>query len=424
MSPFRPFLGVAVVLGRLQPRLDLFKHKFENFILEFVSVRQFGNGLEHAIHLERQRSGEGKYFCNWEENRSPVFIWQQGIISEGDGQLLPGADNCEWMIAPVGAETVDLHFEHFDMSPDYNYYHVVIDVCSDIKCSASQPLTGSPFKSNPSSNPIRNLPTASSGFVRVRFPWGWSGHAQARFVLHYSAASSSIPSNPLCPGLRMGSWIHVSAVFQAVNASSFTGSLYANGTLLAGSTFDSQTAEAGIPFAGKSGAALGRAYPMSVPLGYFSGCVDNLILMNRSLSDPELAKLARSECADLPEATLCFSFDMISRSANGAFKDAGCCEPANAVPVSQDRFLPWCVTRHDNGAVLAQDIADKPMAYEQSWGFCTNQTRVPGQGFNYDVEVLSSLQPMLEDEFHVLNLTDLPGCSRIPLMLEGNSAKR
>ena len=350
---------------------------------------------------------------------------QQGAVSDGDGQILPGSDNCEWIIAPVGAESIELHFEFFDMTPDYNYDYVVIDVCSDVECSTSTALTGSPFKSFPNNAPVLDLPTASSGFVRVSYPTIWSGHTQARFVLRYVGVSSRLLANATCPGLYMDSWIHLSVVVEGINSSAFGASMYVNGTLVAGPIYGSHVTESGSPFAGESGAALGRVFPMSSPFGYFSGGMDNLVLISKSLSGPDLDKLARSACAHVPQAISCFSFERSLISMNGTFVDTGCCEPADAIPVSEDKFLPWCVTRNDDGYILVEDITSELLVeFEQSWGFCTNQTRVPGLDFDYVAEELGSLQSMLSDESNVLGLTDLSGCTRIPLLLEGNSAKR
>jgi hypothetical protein len=325
------------------------------------------------------------------------------------------------MIAPQGADSIHLKYLVFDMSPDYMYNVVFIDVCQDVACTSSRPLSGSPFQMNPNSSPVREIASSSTGFVRVRFQSFWSGHTQARFVLYYSTYLST-PNN-VSLGLMTSSWHFVSAVVESINDHTFKASIYVNGTLFAGPVYSLLDGSTGVAFAGQSGIALGRNYPMSAPFGYFMGSVDELIVMDRIVSGDETILIMNISCSKVPQTVLCISFDRTSVSTNGSFQDLGSGWPSHAVSVNQDRFLPWCMTRNDGGNLLI-DYLGPPSVYDLSWGFCTSKARLPGVGFEYEPKVLDLLRTTLEEISGEFQLRNLPGCSNIPLVVLQNSAGR
>jgi hypothetical protein len=348
------------------------------------------------------------------------FYFQEGIISDGDGEYLPGVDNCVWIIAPQGADRIYLEFRFFDMSPDYHYNIVNVDVCQDVFCTSSSPLKGSPFMQTPGASPFRDIATASTGFVRVSFPAIWSGHTQARFVLYYSTdvSRNSVPS-----GLITGSWHYVSAVVESVNQSSFSASIYVNGTLFVGPAYSLMEASSGLAFAGHSGIALGRSYPMSAPFGYFMGFVDELLVIDRVILGYEVLSVMNMSCSKVPQTIMCFSFDRATVSMNGSIYDGGSGWPSKAVSVSQDRFQPWCITRNDGGALSAY-YTSYLLPFATSWGFCTSKARLPGVDFDYDAQTLNLLTKTIENKNHEFSLKNLPGCSNIPLIVSNNTAGR
>ncbi len=306
------------------------------------------------------------------------------------------------------------------MSPDYQYNIVNIDVCQDVTCTSYSALAGSPFMQTPGASPFREIATAPTGFVRVRFPAIWSGHTQARFVLYYRTdfSKNNVPS-----GLITGSWHYVSAVVEPVNETSISASIYVNGTLFAGPAFSLLEVLSGRSFAGHSGIALGRSFPMSAPFGYFMGFVDELLVVDRAIVGHELVSVMKMSCSKVPKTTLCFSFDRATVSMNGSIYDHGSDWPSHAVSVSQDRFQPWCITRNDGG-VLASYFASYLLPYAISWGFCTSKARLPGVDFEYDAQTLDLLSRSIEGKNHEFRLKNLPGCSNAPLIIAHNTAGR
>ena len=303
------------------------------------------------------------------------------------------------------------------MTPDTAYGKVVIDECSDDTCTDATPFSGSPFKTSSTPHQIYDLGTTSTGFVRVGFPAQWSGHTQARFVLYYNTNLTSM--NLVRSGLPKGSWHYISAMVEPINENSNSASVYVNGTLFAGPVFFLRNAS-GLAFAGQHGISLGRSYPMSAPFGYFKGYIDELMVVDRIIS----ASLEVS-CSAVPETILCYSFDKATVLANGSFYDLGIGQSSNAVPVSQDRFLPWCITMSDGGELVIDDFLPEEPYGVLSWGFCTSKARLPGAGLNYDAEMLNSLlSEEYEKGFDEFRLKNLPGCSNAPLIFDGNVAGR
>ena len=343
--------------------------------------------------------------------------FQEGIISDGDGKYLAGSQSCQWTIAPPGASNINLQFTFFDMSPDYIYNQVYIDICHDVACTESIAFPNSPFELLPGSSPILDIGSASTGFVRVRFPAKWSGHTQARFALYYS---TDLNAKTGSSGINTGSWHHVSAVIESMNESSFSASVYINGTLFVGPFYSSQQNKSGLSFAGESGIAIGRSYPMSAPFGYFKGYIDELVVMDRIIN---LTSLMKTSCMNVAQTALCFSFDRATVTANG-FRDLGTVPPANAVTVNQDRFLPWCITRNDGGELVLFNVQQE-YPFGLSWGFCTDVAYLPGRGYDYDAETLyKQWGETFEGNTTDFNLKNIPGCSNIPLIIDGNTAGR
>ena len=342
------------------------------------------------------------------------------MISDGDGQYLPGIDHCEWLIAPTGADHIHFRFIFYDMSPDFLYNWVEIDVCQDIACADSSPLPGSPFLENTGEFLPRDIVTGSTGFARVRFPALWSGHTQARFVLYYSTNSNISDTSS---GLMMGSWNHISAVVESYNESSFVASVFVNGLLYAGPVFSYFGNASGLAFAGQYGIAIGRTYPMSAPFGYFRGYIDELVVLDHFVSGNEVMSLMQTPCSKVPHSVLCFAFDRATISANGSWLDAGSGMPADAISVSQDRFMPSCTTRNDGGELVLDYISNEH-PYGSSWGFCTSKARLPGAGFEYDAETLELLTKTFEVDSEEFPLKNLPGCSNFPLIMDNNYAGR
>jgi hypothetical protein len=219
------------------------------------------------------------------------------------------------------------------------------------------------------------------------------------------------------------SWHYVSAVVESINHSTFSASIYVNGTLFAGPAYLQSDGSPGVAFAGQSGIALGRNYPMSAPFGYLIGSIDELIVMDRIVSGDETISIMNISCSKVPQTVLCLSFDRTTMSTNGSVQDLGSGWPSHAVSVNQDRFLPWCMTRNDGGNLLL-DYLGPPQAYDLSWGFCTSKARLPGAGFDYEPKILDLFRTTLEEISNEFQLRNLPGCSNIPLIILQNSAGR
>ncbi len=326
-----------------------------------------------------------------------------------------------WVIAPPGADLIHLEFLFFDMGPDYIYNNVVIDMCYDITCSDSSPLPGSPFEMHAGASPLRDIASATTGFVRVSFPAVGSEHTQARFVLYYSTDSAK-KKNP--PELSINSWHYIAAVVESVDESSFSASIYVNGTIIAGPAYFLFEDRSGLAFAlaGQSGIALGRSQPMSAPFGYFTGKVDELLAVDRNMLGDEMGLIMNMSCSNVPHTLLCYTFDRTTVSANGSLQDLGSGLSSHAVAVRQDRFMPWCITRNDGGQLVLDSLGTIP--YAVSWGFCTSKALLPGVGFSYDANALDFLSKTVEKDSYEFNLKELPGCSNIPLIIESNTAGR
>jgi hypothetical protein len=327
------------------------------------------------------------------------------------------------MIAPSGAKNISLKFLFFDMGPEKNYNEVFIDACRDLSCTSYTALKGSPFRWDPSSPLISDIDTVQTGYVRVRYPSRWSGHTQARFVLKYSSNPSDSPRSQ---GLAVGVWHYVVAVIQSMNQSSLSAGIYVNGTLIAGPAHSQleQSSESGLVLVGESGIAVGRVSPMSAPFGYFSGRMDELLLIDRIVSAEDMKSMMTTSCSKVPKTILCLSFDTSNVSRNGSILDLGSGRPSNAVPVFQDRFLPWCFTRNDDGQLLMDTGTAVPKAYGVSWGMCTSKARLPGVAFDYDPSKLNTLRESFENASHGFDLKDLPGCANTPLIIDHNIAGR
>jgi hypothetical protein len=306
------------------------------------------------------------------------------------------------------------------MSPDFNYNTVTIDVCQDIQCVSFQPLPGSPFKMALATSPVPVLPPVPKGIVRVGFPAWWSGHTQARFVLRYSSNLGN-KTRP-CPGIRAGSWNHLSAVIESRPGGSLAARFYVNGTLMFGPSVSNSSETRKLTIAGEYGLALGRVYPMSSPYGYLNGSLDEFTVFNRSLSQVEVQQSMWQNCSaglrDL-DPLVCFSFDRSSVAANQSFKDFGRGGASNAVPVQSDRFLPWCSTRDDGGSLMVLQSSNLAGPYGLSWGFCTQKPYLPGREHDYDQAELAAFA-----EVESPSLEELPGCSNVPLILDSNAAGR
>jgi hypothetical protein len=204
--------------------------------------------------------------------------------------------------------------------------------------------------------------------------------------------------------------------------SSVSARLYVNGLLVAATTTNKAVGY-GLMLSGDGGMAVGRVHPMSAPFGHFSGLIDELAIFNRSLSEGELISAMALPCRDMPDTVACFSFDMDARLEGNSFLDSGSGQPSNAIPVVGDKFLPWCSTRDDGGNLLIQATRyyATVVPYGLSWGFCTDKSRLPGLGFDYNADQLSNIGK------NISNLGSLgawPGCVNLPLVVQGNTARR
>ena len=161
---------------------------------------------------------------------------------------------------------------------------------------------------------------------------------------------------------------------------------------------------------------------MSAPFGYFKGMVDELLVVNRIILGYELVSIMNISCSKVLQTLLCFSFDKTSVSTNGSIHDLSSDRPSQAQSVSQDRFMPWCITRNDGGRLLVDYVGIK--TYGLSWGFCTNKARLPGLGLDYDAKNLHNLTSTFEKVSSEFHLRNLPGCSNIPLIIKQNTAGR
>ena len=351
-----------------------------------------------------------------------VALVQEGVISDGDGPIVGG---CNWIIAPSQAQRIDLKFQFFDMDPDSTHMYVTIDLCSDISCADPSPWSGSPFRIQATVlAALGNWQAAPSGFVRVGFSCDWAGHSQSRFVLLYR---TSIAANSSSSCIPPGSWNHIAATIDTSGSNSVA-KIFLNGTLLADPVLLKSSFE--IVLSGEAGIAIGRVFPMSTPFGYLSGDLDELAVWYRSLSNEEVAMSILMSCNNpidsLSDAFLCFSFEIDTLTHSGSFKDIGHGKPSDANPVDGDKFLPWCVTREDSGLLLVSPDGEgcEPYPDDQSWGFCTQQPFLPGKGFNYDFNEVLPFSSPHAIEYNVSMLTNLTGCMRTPLVLDGNVAGR
>jgi hypothetical protein len=314
--------------------------------------------------------------------------------------------------------SITLNFSFFNTEPD-TVQTVSIDECLDITCSDATPLYGSPYRFLAESlySDSEDLPLVATGFARVTYTSVWSGHTQARFVLSYTSDSKTVGVQ-VCNGLRPNTWHHVAAVIEIVS-DTVLARLYVNGSLVA-ATNTAKAVGSGLMLAGGGGVALGRAHPMSAPFGHFSGLVDELSVLNRSLSEGELASAMMIPCRNRSDTVLCFSFDR--DTSLEAFVDSGGGQQSNAIPVVGDKFLPWCRTSDDGGNLLIQHTGyyATVVPYGPSWGFCTDEIRLPGLGFDYDAPQLSIGKNI--SNFGALGT--LPGCVNLPLVVQGNVARR
>jgi hypothetical protein len=200
--------------------------------------------------------------------------------------------------------------------------------------------------------------------------------------------------------------------------------VYVNGTLLSKQTGSTPSAAWGLAFAGADGVAIGRAHPMSAPFGYLSGRLDELSVWNRGLSAAEVSTSVGRTCAERVNSSMaCYSFDAAVN--NNLFADSGGGPPSSVVAVTEDKFAPWCSTRGDGGQLFVS--ANKVCsAYAESWGFCTERAHLPGLGFDYNEDELSTLNMVLRSASSpsVDLLVGMLGCVNTPLVLDGNVAGR
>jgi hypothetical protein len=162
---------------------------------------------------------------------------------------------------------------------------------------------------------------------------------------------------------------------------------------------------------------------MSAPYGHFMGLVDELVVIDRLVSQEELVSMMNTPCFLGQRAIMCFSFDRSTVLLNGSLQGLGAEWQPQAVPVSQNRFQPWCSTRNDDGELMIYyNGVAKP--YDHSWGFCTNKARLPGAGYDYDEGNLNFLTETFGKVSSEFLLKDLTGCSNIPLILNNNTAGR
>jgi hypothetical protein len=343
------------------------------------------------------------------------FPPQEGIVTDGDGPYRPGIDSCVWIIAPAGARSITLNFSFFNTIPD-TVQTVSIDSCLDVLCNKPTPLSGSPYRYLPESlnSNFANLPLVTTGIARVTYLSMWSGHTQARFVLSYTSGSKL---EGTCSGLRPTAWNYVAAVLKVVG-DAILARLYVNGTLVA-ATSAPKPVDFNLMLAGGGGMALGRAHPMSAPFGHYSGLIDELSIFNRSLSEAELILSMNTSCNNITDAVSCFSFDLDLSYGGSAFVDSGSGEPSDAIAVAADKFLPWCSTRDDGGSLLIE-VSSSVFQYGLSWGFCTEKIRLPGLGFDYNPDQLFIGNSIS----NFGDLVALPGCVNLPLVVQGNVARR
>ena len=338
---------------------------------------------------------------------------QRGIISDGDGSALQG---CSWILAPTGADKINIRFQFFDLSPDDLHMQVMIDVCSDLDCTESSPFSGSPYQSLDAS--FQNAwNTINASFVRVGFLNLWTGHTQARFVLLYN--TDTTPLNSIsCSSIPIGFWNHIIAVVESAEIGSISARIYVNGTLLATKTQPAPSPFNHLVFSGSAGVSIGRVYPMGTPFGYLKGDVDEIAVWNQSLSQDQVVHEMTKSCSESEGTIVCYSFDnsTYTRTGDETFQDLSVGVQSNGEAVNGSKFLPWCVSRDDNGELLVQNDGSICTIYRESWGFCTEKALLPGVGLNYDLEEFSNISNV--------SFTNMPGCANIPLQLEGNNAGR
>ena len=346
---------------------------------------------------------------------------QEGFISDGDGQYVPGVDDCSWIVAPSAAASINIQFLFFDMSPDNgNHMYLTLEECDDVTCADSVPLPSSPLQTSLAASKFSTLQNIASRILRVTFVCLWSGHTQARFLLRYTSSNTS---DTTCGGLATGSWYHIYAVVERTNETSASARVYSNGKLMLGPLYSTDSLDTYIADSPEdTGISLARIYPMSPPFGYLHGAMDDVAVWNRSLTDHEIADIMITGCANKTDALACFSFDEGSNISAGSYENVCNSHRGVAVALQGDQFLPWCTSRDDGGELLV--LNNVYVGYEQSWGFCTDKPYLPGLGFDYDADVLASFSLLQSERSQLNTLLELPACVTAAIVLEGNSAGR
>mmetsp|Transcript_15712 Transcript_15712/g.24416 ORF Transcript_15712/g.24416 Transcript_15712/m.24416 type:complete len:1706 (+) Transcript_15712:222-5339(+) len=92
------------------------------------------------------------------------------IITDGPGQY-PTNWECEFIIAPSGAEVVSLTFGMLET--EYNYDKIEISSCEDITCAQATPVDGSPFSGFGVPDEVISSPTGIMKF-KMTSDWGYS----------------------------------------------------------------------------------------------------------------------------------------------------------------------------------------------------------------------------------------------------------
>lgn len=408
------------------------------------------------------------------------LIWQHGTVTDGDRTYVPW-DDCTWLIAPKEGSKIQITFSKLELGGIAGNDHETLEVmvCQDLACQNPVHVSGSPYDEgsnyfdgdrftcdfstlNGDQNTVgylpsylggklrhcvKSLPPIEARFIRVRFTSQTSLHTTARFVLHYSADFE----NALCSGLPPdGSWHHVSTVAAVLNSDSLQLSLYVNGSLKVSSEFPNQ-AVLPLSISGDAGIAVGRADSTHAPplmsgvfgyyndllyrrLGadtYWAGSLDELRIWNHSRTESRILAQYELPCAsvnavlasDRSESGLlvCFDFER-SIGMSREFEDSGAPPHSSLIPSFQDRILPWCVTRGDNGQLMDQMSSSDPLQNNigLSWGHCTDKPRLPGLGFEYSEDVLLRMQAL--DPGSAMSLAF--GCSNVAINMTGNTAER
>ena len=310
-----------------------------------------------------------------------------------------------------------MKFLFFDVFPDPTNMYVTINECTDPSCSSYSSLLDSTAVSVVSGYEVK---ASKTGVVKITFGFIWSGHSQARFVLAYTSGNNGNSSYPTCNGLAPNFWNHIALVVKQVNSTSISALIYINGTVVAESF---GPVGPFIGFSRADGLAIGRVEPKSKPYGYLNGSLDELVFWNRSLSQEEVAASMYRVCKDQDEPLLCHSFDHAALSAPGKFEDHSGIQSSDAVMVVDDRYMPWCSTRGDEGMLLIS-ATKVCTSYEKSWGLCTDRVHLPGMGFEYDSHELLATAENMRNGSSIRAVASMPGCLSISLTLSGNVAGR